>query len=90
MNNDRRKEIDRIKERISSLIADLSDIKDSIGAVRDEEQDALDNLPESMQEGERGEKAQAAIDALEEALSGMEDAESGLNDIKDNLETAKE
>ena len=90
MNSNRRKEIDRIMERIDSLIADLSDIKDSIGAVRDEEQEALDNLPESMQEGERGERAQAAIDALEEALNGMDEAECDINDIKDNLETAKE
>ena len=90
MNSNRRKEIDRIMERIDSLIADISEIKDSIVAVCNEEQEALDNLPESMQEGERGERAQAAIDALEEALSGMEDAESGLGDIKDNLETAKE
>lgn len=50
----------------------------------------LTTCPSPCRRGERGERAQAAIDALEEALSGMEDAESGLNDIKDNLETAKE
>lgn len=90
MNSNRRKEIDRIMERIDSLMADLSDIKDSIEAVRDEENEYLENMPGNMIDGERGERAQAAIDALEEALSGMEDADSGLNDIKDNLETAKE
>lgn len=90
MNSNRRKEIDRIMERIDSLIADISEIKDSIVAVCNEEQEALDNLPESMQEGERGERAQAAIDALEEALNGMDEAECDLNDAKESLETAKE
>ena len=90
MNSNRRNEIDRIMERIDSLMADLSDIKDSIETVCNEEQDALDNLPESMQDAERGKRAQAAIDALEEALNGMEDVDSDLNDIKNNLETAKE
>lgn len=34
--------------------------------VRDEEQESFDNLPEGLQEGEKGERMQENIDALEE------------------------
>ena len=90
MNNERRKEIDRLMERVNSLLSDLSEIKDSIENVRDEEQKYLDNLPENMADGERAEKAQAAIDAIEEALSSLDDSETSLEGINTSLETAKE
>ena len=86
MNNTRRKEIDRLIERVQSLLNDLSEIKDGISTVQDEEQDYLDNMPESMRDGER---AQEAIDALYEAQNTIEDAESYLNDINNSLENAK-
>lgn len=90
MNNERRKEIDRLMERVNSLLADLSEIKDSIESVRDEEQGYLDNMPENMADSERAEKSQAAIDALDEALSSLDDSETNLGEINTNLETAKE
>ena len=90
MNNERRKEIDRLMERVNSLLSDLSEIKDSIENVRDEEQEYLDNLPENMVDGERAEKAQAAIDAIEEALGSLDDSETSLEGINTSLETAKE
>ena len=86
MNNTRRKEIDRLEERVQSLLNDLSDIKDSISTVQDEEQDYLDNMPESMRDGE---KAQEAIDSLYEAQNTIEDAETYLNDVNNSLENAK-
>lgn len=90
MNNERRKEIDRLMGRVSSLLSDLSEIKDSIENVRDEEQEYLDNLPLNMQEGERAEKAQAAIDALDKVLSSLDDFEMSIEEINTNFETAKE
>lgn len=40
--------------------------------VRDNEQEAYDNMPESLQDSERGSESQEWIDAIEEALSGLE------------------
>ena len=37
-----------------------------IERAADEEQDSFDNLPDSIQDGERGEKMEAAIELLEE------------------------
>lgn len=76
MNAARRKRIEALHERLSA-------IKDEIIEIMYEEQDYLDNMPESIQSGEKGEKAQAAIDALESAESDMDSA-------LDYLETSKE
>lgn len=45
MNNARRKEI-------NTLIAELEDLKSRLESVLQEEQDYLDNMPESFQGGE--------------------------------------
>lgn len=51
--------------RLSKLIEELS-------ALRDEEQDAFDNLPENFQYGSQGETMQEGIDVMDEALSSLE------------------
>ena len=72
MNKDRRKEINQ-------LIAELEDLKSRVESVLEEEQEYLDNMPESFQEGEKGEKAQAAIEALENTQQSIEEAIDNLN-----------
>jgi exonuclease VII small subunit len=74
MNAKRRKELEKLVERIQGIIADLE-------VLRDEEQECFDNLPESLQESERGEKMEdnisnmdAVIDSLESASDELEDA----------------
>ena len=71
MNNARRKEIEKIT-------ADLEAIKERIEALQEEEQDAFDNLPESIQYGERGDKMQSAIDNLEYAADNIQDCWDNL------------
>lgn len=66
MNADRRK-------RISALWDKLDEIKTEIEAIMEEEQDSYDNLPESLQQSERGEKMESAIDNLESAASSIDD-----------------
>lgn len=43
--------------------------------VMDEEQESFDNLPEGLQEGEKGERMQENIDALEEFLDNLEETD---------------
>lgn len=43
--------------------------------VRDEEQESFDNLPEGLQEGEKGERMQENIDALEDFLDNLEETD---------------
>lgn len=73
MNNERRKQID-------DIISRLEMIADDILAVKDAEQEAFDNIPESLQEADRGQTMSDAIDTLENI---------DVQEIIDNLTAAK-
>ena len=49
--------------------------------ILEEEESAFDNMPESLQESERGEQMQEYIESIGEAISGIEEAESNLEEI---------
>ena len=61
MNKQRRKAIGDIYDK-------LIDIQSDLECIRDEEQEAFDNLPESIQCAERGERMEEYISSLDEAL----------------------
>lgn len=44
---------------------DLTALMELVEEIRDEEQERFDNLPESVQDGERGERMSGVIDALD-------------------------
>lgn len=89
MNAQRRKELARIAKRIDAeLRALIEEIQSDIDTVKDEEQDAFDNLPESFQEGEKGERAQEALDALQGAYDECETAAYALDEIINYISTA--
>jgi len=75
MNNARRTELDKIVQAIS-------DLRSQLDSVRDHEQDAYDNMPESFQEGVRGQVSQAALDNIDNALSSLEEAEEALTEAQ--------
>ena len=74
--------MNKARRRQMTDIADqLQELRDQIETVQAEEQAAFDNLPESLQEGERGqamematEQMGTAMDSLEEALQALEEA----------------
>ncbi|WP_140427035.1 hypothetical protein [Ensifer aridi] len=53
-------------------------MKCEIESLMSDEQDYYDNMPESFQNGEKGERAQSAIDALQEAYDSCETAFDAL------------
>ncbi len=61
----------------------LRDINEEIDCILNDEMEAFDNLPESMQDAEKGSSMQDAIGELENAFESISDA-------IDALETAKE
>jgi hypothetical protein len=42
--------------------------------MSDEEREKFDNMPEGLQQGERGQSIEEAADALESAVSSIEEA----------------
>ena len=68
------------KERRKTIKQAITKIEDLVQDILSDEQEAYDNMPESLQESENGlisaeaqENLEAAIDALEEAVSYLED-----------------
>ena len=73
MNNKRRKEIAnairQIENVVSSILAD--------------EEEAFDNMPEGLQESERGDISQEAQDNLSNAINALEEAIICLEDASE-------
>lgn len=83
MNAVRRKQLSALQDRIIALQSDYADliaeceaIAADVETLRDEEQEAFDNLGENLQQGERGQ-------AMEQAVSDMESALENLSAITD-------
>lgn len=72
MNKERRKAIE-------AITAKLDELKGEIETLQQEEQDYFDNMPESFQNDDKGERAQAAADALQEAIDQCDEAINSLN-----------
>lgn len=89
MNNDRRKALTALRGKLEELKSVLED-KHSGDAdtLHDEEQDYFDNMPESFQQGDRGQAAEAAADAIESAKDSIDEAVSALETAINWLEEA--
>ena len=74
MNKQRRKRIQEVYDAITEKVEELT-------MLMEEEQEAYDNLPESIQNGERGEQMQSHIDNLESAISDFESGADCLADV---------
>lgn len=59
----------------------ISQAKDILEAVKEEEQEAIDNLPDNFRFGERGEEMQGYIEMLDEAYNYLDDANSVIEQI---------
>lgn len=54
-----------------SLATVLEQLKEILQTVLDEEDEVLGNLPESLQEGERGQQMQEYISIMEEVIDSL-------------------
>jgi len=71
MNKKRRKQIADIADKAEAL-------KAAVDELLSEEQEGYNNLPESLQDGEKGETIQQAIENLENASSSLEEVNDYL------------
>lgn len=68
------------RKELHGYIDKLEEIKTCLETIQEDETEKLDNMPEGLQESERGEKIQNIIENLEAAVSSLEDAIDYLND----------
>ena len=74
MNKVRRKELGNAFDLVCQA-------KDILEAVKAEEQESYENLPDSFRFGERGEEMEGYIEMLEEAFNYLDDANSVIEQI---------
>lgn len=86
MNKQRRTQLTALAEALRELESQAEDIKVQLEELKSEEQDYKDNMPEAFQQSEKGERADAAIEALESADGNLEDFLSAIGEISSNLE----
>lgn len=75
MNNQRRKQLKDIKSELLNIQQRLKDLMD-------EEQQAFDNLSDSLQCSERGEKMEDAISNMDYSYDSITDAIKEIDEIK--------
>lgn len=74
MNKQRRK-------RLTEAFEKISDAMEILEAVKDEESESYDNLPDNFRDGDRGEEMQGYIEMLDEAYGYLDDANSVIEQI---------
>lgn len=67
------------RQSLYDVVSSLSEAMDRLSEIRDEEQEAFDNMPEGLQCSSRGEAMQEAIDIMDEWSFDIEE-------IKDRIE----
>lgn len=76
MNKARRKTLD-------GLLAKFEELKGELETVGSEERDAFDNMPESLQQGEKGQAAETAADAIDNAVSEIDSVTTSIEEARD-------
>lgn len=71
------------RKMIDSIVAKLQDVYAEFEYVQEKEEEARDNIPESLWETERFEKAEASVDALQEAADLFAELVEALETAKD-------
>lgn len=67
------------RNQIEKWIESINEIKEGVESMQEEEEEKFDNMPESLQESERGEQMQNGIENLEAAALSLEEAIDSLN-----------
>ena len=74
MNKDRRK-------RVQEVVDLLEQAKETLSALAEEEQEAFENLPESLQDTDNGEAMTEAAETLESAESDVDEVMTTLKEL---------
>ena len=62
------------RKQLSDIRAKIEELQDLLEEVRTDEQDAFDNLPESIASSERGQAMEDAVQNMDDAIGWLEEA----------------
>jgi hypothetical protein len=69
------------RNRLQKVIDQLEELKGEVASICEEEQEAYDNMPESLQDGERGSQMYDNISTLEDQESNFDDLINYLQEV---------
>lgn len=69
------------RERLSEAFDLITQAEEICEEVKQEEDEARENLPDNFRDGQRGKEMQNAIDMIDEVIGYCQDAESVLEQI---------
>lgn len=69
------------REAIRKVIDKVDEARWDLDVIRDEEQEAYDNMPESLQESERGETMTEGLEILDSIIDSLEEISDNLGDL---------
>ena len=75
MNKQRRKQLADMVEQLELLKSELEE-------VTEQEEEAFENMPESIQESDRGQRMQEVIEILDNAMLSIEEAIDGITEAQ--------
>ena len=87
MNNERRKQLKAIAKQLGTIADNLEEQQILLEQVYDDESEAFDNMPESLQESDRGIEMEEGIAVLEEQKDAVA---TMVDDIRDIIETLQD
>lgn len=72
------------RKQVSGWVDTLDEIQRDIETMQEEQEERFDSLPEGIQESERGDAFQEAIETLENAADSIQEAIDYLNEITED------
>lgn len=69
------------RKNILDIVNQLEDLKSTLEDLQGEKEEYCDNIPESLQDSERYEKAEEACDPLSKVVDGLEDIITRLSEL---------
>lgn len=69
------------RAHIKEICGQLKALSEDLGGILDEEQDSFDSIPENLQDSERAQESEDAIDNIDDAIVSLEEAIDSLRDV---------
>ena len=86
MNDKRRKELHALIDRLRAAADESSNLYTEFSITVDEEREAFDNMPESLQQSEKGEATSEGLNTLESALNMLDTIMDEFNQVADDIQ----
>lgn len=83
MNKERRKYLEKCKRDFETILSLKDELVYDLETIRDEEQEAYDNMPEQFQETDRGYNMQSNIDLLDAIIDKLGEWEDLTWDLEE-------